>query len=378
MSVTAKETVPAENRRERSPKSDSIHPAAGEHATGEKNKYSKLLKVIKVEQDRAAYGEFYDWGYWSGTSWAGHYDLPPGYWVYVAPNWHIFGKANGVEPGDNPPIRQQSKYRKLLRKIKVPEDAASYGEYHDYGYSSMASYRDFTDLPPGYWLYVKPHWCIFGEAPSGSSNTTPRTTAKPNWSPAQATGPPDTPQPGDKPTAWASRTADGQEEWLRLRYAKAVVPTAVHIYETYNPGAVCRITARKPTGEEVEIWRGTDPVSRESGKGRAAIALDADFPTNCITVYLNSKGVPGWNEIDAVGLLDESEQTQWAVSAKASSSWATPAADPTQSKREEIRQLEARIKELRSEVRQLEARVGKLTRRLNQAEAKARKSETRR
>src|SRR5207245_142803 len=55
-------------------------------------KYRKLLRKIKVEQDRQSYGTFHDWGHYTGDSWAGHVNLPPGYWVYVYPHWYIWGE----------------------------------------------------------------------------------------------------------------------------------------------------------------------------------------------------------------------------------------------------------------------------------------------
>src|SRR5437867_1522822 len=45
-------------------------------------KYRTLLRTIEVPQDRAGYTDFRDWGYWTGTAYAGYTDLPPGYWVY--------------------------------------------------------------------------------------------------------------------------------------------------------------------------------------------------------------------------------------------------------------------------------------------------------
>lgn len=54
------------------------------------DKYSHLLRKIAVPEDQPGYGDFYDYGYWSGTSWHGHTDLPPGYWVYVFPHWYIW------------------------------------------------------------------------------------------------------------------------------------------------------------------------------------------------------------------------------------------------------------------------------------------------
>ena len=81
------------------PKSDQ--PIRNDARLG--GKYSKLLKKLTVETDRSTYGDFYDYGYWDGSSWAGHNNLPKGYWVYVAPNWHIFEKIN-----DNTPKSPQS------------------------------------------------------------------------------------------------------------------------------------------------------------------------------------------------------------------------------------------------------------------------------
>jgi hypothetical protein len=54
-------------------------------------KYQELLHRIPVPADAETYGEFYDYGFWDGTEWAGFDGLPKGYWVYVYPNWYIWG-----------------------------------------------------------------------------------------------------------------------------------------------------------------------------------------------------------------------------------------------------------------------------------------------
>jgi hypothetical protein len=54
-------------------------------------KYSNLLRVINVPQDRGSYGDFDDYGYYSSTSYAGYDNIPAGYWVYVYPDWYIWG-----------------------------------------------------------------------------------------------------------------------------------------------------------------------------------------------------------------------------------------------------------------------------------------------
>jgi hypothetical protein len=49
------------------------------------------LKVINVPQDKGSYGDFNDYGYYSSTSYAGYDNIPAGYWVYVYPDWYIWG-----------------------------------------------------------------------------------------------------------------------------------------------------------------------------------------------------------------------------------------------------------------------------------------------
>lgn len=147
------------------------------------------------------------------------------------------------------------------------------------------------------------------------------TLAGPNrpWFPVQATGAPDTPAPGDQITAWASATTDGQPEWLLLKYKKPVEAVAVHVYETYNPGALTKVTVFDPDGKEITAWEGTDPTDRSKQMGVSKIPLDVDFPIDKVKLYLDSPSVQGWNEIDAVGLMDEKEEMHWAADAEASS-----------------------------------------------------------
>jgi len=55
------------------------------------------------------------------------------------------------------------KYAKLLRKIKVPQDRQSYGDFRDYGQYQATDYYEHKKIPAGYWVYVYPHWYIWGE-----------------------------------------------------------------------------------------------------------------------------------------------------------------------------------------------------------------------
>src|SRR5688500_5988699 len=67
------------------------------HAAGLGKRYAKLLRQVAAPEDQKSYGDYYDYGYYTGTNYAGQNDLPRGFWVYIAPNWYIFGEAPGVE-----------------------------------------------------------------------------------------------------------------------------------------------------------------------------------------------------------------------------------------------------------------------------------------
>jgi Ca-activated chloride channel family protein len=57
-----------------------------------------------------------------------------------------------------------NKYRRLLKKIEVPNDLQSFGGFYDYGVWEGTSYAGHSDLPAnGHWVYVSPHWYIWGE-----------------------------------------------------------------------------------------------------------------------------------------------------------------------------------------------------------------------
>jgi sRNA-binding regulator protein Hfq len=61
-------------------------------------KYTGLLRVVPAPGDEGTYGKFRESGFSRTPSWAGQNDLPPGYWVYVAPNWYIWQQQIGAKP----------------------------------------------------------------------------------------------------------------------------------------------------------------------------------------------------------------------------------------------------------------------------------------
>jgi hypothetical protein len=148
-----------------------------------------------------------------------------------------------------------------------------------------------------------------------------RNPARASWSVDQVTGPPNTPGAGDLQTAWASASQDGQDEWLLLEYLSRVVPSEVIVHETYNPGALVRVTVFDWWGTEHDLWQGTDPTPTTVRRGISKVKAGAPVTTRWIKIYLDSRTVPGWNEIDAVGIVDGQGNTHWARRAYASSAY---------------------------------------------------------
>jgi hypothetical protein len=152
------------------------------------------------------------------------------------------------------------------------------------------------------------------------ANAAPQPGVKRSWGPEQVVGEPDTLQAGDIPTAWAPLQQDGGEEWLKLDYETSVDIAEVRVRETHNPGAVSKITAFLANGSEVTIWEGVEPKSEPPVE--MAFAVPNSINAKSVKVYLDTKRVPGWNEIDAVQLIGRDGSQQWAKQASASSTYA--------------------------------------------------------
>jgi hypothetical protein len=135
-------------------------------------------------------------------------------------------------------------------------------------------------------------------------------------------GPPDTREAGDIPTAWAPKSSNGGEEWLHVNYDRAVDISEINVRETHNPGAISKITALLPTGQEIVVWEGTEPPAQPPVDMK--FTVPPGVQAQSVRVYLDRQRVPGWNEIDAVELVGRDGTRQWASSATASSSYAEP------------------------------------------------------
>jgi hypothetical protein len=193
---------------------------------------------------------------------------------------------------------------------------------------------------------------------AAAPRATPQEADRP-WGPEQAIGEPNVPRAADDGRAWASRSPDGQDEWLELRYNTPVNASQVAIYESFNPGAVSAVTVTDAQGNNYLVFTGPDP---SRGFDMAVLVVDLPRPITIVSVRIEiaSKDIPGWNEIDAVGLVDATTgRFAWADAARASSTFAEPAAPGlTQTitdEESELARLRREVHELRSKLEEEQA-----------------------
>ncbi|MEM7315094.1 MAG: hypothetical protein AAF497_18265 [Planctomycetota bacterium] len=144
---------------------------------------------------------------------------------------------------------------------------------------------------------------------------------RPSWGTCQAEGPPDTPGSGDIATAWASKTQDGQKEWLIADYGTPLTAQTIEVHETYNPGAVEKITGIDGLGMETILWQGVDPAPPGAGRSVSKFPIRTKKQFQKFKVYLDSPAVAGWNEIDAIGVKTTKGSKKWARKVTSSSSY---------------------------------------------------------
>ena len=144
---------------------------------------------------------------------------------------------------------------------------------------------------------------------------------KVQWDFSQVVGPPDTPAAGDHPTAWAPRSPQSGVQWLQVGYDRTVEVREINIHQSYNPGAISRVTALRPDGSERTVWEGN--AGAGEGIVEASVPVPPGITANQLKIYVDTDRVASWPEIDAVEMVGTDGSRQWASQASASSSYSS-------------------------------------------------------
>lgn len=128
----------------------------------------------------------------------------------------------------------------------------------------------------------------------------------PQWAATRVLGPPDVfPRHGDIAQAWASLRPDDPTEWIEVSFGQASSIESVVVYETFNPGAIARVSLISDGGAVTEAPRDRE-VEEPSPEGSIRRRFDlscTSYRVQAVRLELASARVPGWNEIDAIGIV---------------------------------------------------------------------------
>ncbi|MBI4645859.1 MAG: OmpA family protein [Bacteroidia bacterium] len=117
------------------------------------------------------------------------------------------------------------------------------------------------------------------------------------------------PTGGDSPLAWAVKAKGNDESpdpaFIRVAYDSPMRVQQVAVGESNNPGAITKITLFGAEGEEKIIYEGKAAICKQKAR-MVNIILDqpTSFFVSEIAVNIEPASVPGWNQLDAIGISD--------------------------------------------------------------------------
>lgn len=129
-----------------------------------------------------------------------------------------------------------------------------------------------------------------------------------DWNASQATGAPNVPTDqgdngcGDIAEAWASASHDTVDT-LTLGYQNPVIPTAINIHETYNPGAVVKVVVSGPGGKSKTVFEGQPTKVTTCPRVLEVPVSGVDFAVDTVAITIDQTQIQSWAEIDAVELV---------------------------------------------------------------------------
>lgn len=120
------------------------------------------------------------------------------------------------------------------------------------------------------------------------------------------------PEHGDLHGAWAqSSSSEAPIEWLKVSFDDEVDAVEIWVLETYNPGYIFAITSLEH-GQDVLLWQ-RDPQRNIKASRALMVSLDPPRTISTLTIWLDRRKAPSYNEIDAVALVGQRRQRPKAL-----------------------------------------------------------------
>ncbi|GAB4400085.1 MAG: hypothetical protein OHK0053_21240 [Microscillaceae bacterium] len=113
------------------------------------------------------------------------------------------------------------------------------------------------------------------------------------------------PAVGQSQCAWSPKSPDNpMGEWIKVGFDEPMAIEQVVVAENYNPGAITQILVYDLDDKEHLVYKNFN-VGPLSIEGRMfPIFVKTDFMVQAVKVILSTSKVPGYNQIDAIGISD--------------------------------------------------------------------------
>lgn len=143
--------------------------------------------------------------------------------------------------------------------------------------------------------------------------------AEKSYSAQQVLGRPNMlPQYGSSQVAWAPRNADNNRiDYVWVSFAEPIHVQQIAIAENLNPGAIYRIYLYDERNRKHEVFEDKAPKAA-LGPGRMfRHFIDrTPYKVTSLRLEINSKAVPGMNQIDAIGIADHKQPIEATIHLK--------------------------------------------------------------
>ncbi len=113
---------------------------------------------------------------------------------------------------------------------------------------------------------------------------------------------------GDTPCAWSPRKANRSgSEFLVLGFARPQRVQQILVHENFNPGAVSRIILVDSDGASHTVYENSKFAAAETGRVLQVPIERTAYLVKSLRLELNISEAPGYNQIDAVGIADNTD-----------------------------------------------------------------------
>jgi outer membrane protein OmpA-like peptidoglycan-associated protein len=113
------------------------------------------------------------------------------------------------------------------------------------------------------------------------------------------------PAVGSSACAWQPATeASLTEEWIKVGYEKPMKIKQIAVAENSNAGCITRIYGYDANDREFLLYTNTKDTMPSPGRMLNIQLKPTTFAVAALKIMLNTRRIPGWNQLDAVGISD--------------------------------------------------------------------------